>query len=161
PEVLLGLAMANDSSGDQKGQAEGLYKAVIDARQRREGKPYWGDFNDFGWYYFDRGGYEQAADCWREVIRLNSLSPNGYINLGNALLYLGCFNEAEKKYRDSIANGGETVEARVNLGATYYYLGDYGNSISNLKPVTDNPEADKDPNLIVAWVNLGDSYVQI
>ncbi len=161
PEILLGLAMAHDFSGDEKGQAEGLYKAVIDARQKREGKPYWGDFDDLGWYYFDRGGYTQAADCWSEVVKLNPMSPNGYINLGNALLYLGCFNDAEKKYRDSIANGGETVEARVNLGATYYYLGAYGNSISNLKYVTDSSEADKDPNLIVAWVNLGDSYFQI
>jgi len=161
PEILLGLAMAHDFSGDEKGQAEELYKAVIDARQKQEGKSYWGDLNEFGWYYFDRGRYEQAADCWREVIKLNSISPNGYINLGNALLYLGCFNEAEKKYRDSIASGGETVEARVNLGAVYYYLGAYGDSISNLKSVTSDSEADKDTNLIVAWANLGDSYFQI
>src|SRR5262249_22284629 len=129
PEILLGLAMAHDFSGDEKGQSEVLYKAVIDARRKRDGNSYWGDFNDLGWYYFERGRYEHAADCWREVIMLNSISPTGYINLGNALLYLGCFNEAVKKYRDSIASGGETVEARVNLGATYYYLGDYGNSI--------------------------------
>lgn len=161
PEILLGLALAHDFSGDQKDQAEGLYRAAIEARQKREGRPFWGDFNDLGWYYFERGGYEQAADCWREVVKLNPMSPTGYINLGNALLYLGCFNEAVDKYRDSIARGGETVEARVNLGATYYYLGDYGNSINHLHYVTGKPGADEDPNLIVAWGNLGDSYYQI
>ena len=161
PEMLLGLALAHDFSGDEKDQAEGFYRATIDARQKREGKPYWGDFNDLGWYYFERGRYEQAADCWREVVKLNPMSPTGYINLGNALLYLGCFNEAVDKYRDSIARGGETVEARVNLGATYYYLGDYGNSVNHLQYVTGKPEAGEDTNLIVAWGNLGDSYSQI
>ncbi len=160
PDILLGLAMAHDFSGDEVNQAEGLYKSVIDARKKREGKTFWGDFNELGWYYFDRGSYEQAADCWREVIKLNSLSPNGYINLGNALLYLGCFNEAEVSYSDSIAIGGATIEARVNLGAVYYYLGDYEKSISNLKSVTNVPDADLDTNLIVAWGNLGDSYLQ-
>ena len=53
PEILLGLAMAHDFSGDEKDQAEGLYKAAIDARQRREGKSYWGDFNDLGLYYYE------------------------------------------------------------------------------------------------------------
>jgi tetratricopeptide (TPR) repeat protein len=161
PEILLGLAMAHDFGGDEKGQAEGLYRTTIDARRKREGKPYWRDFNNLGWYYFDRGGYEQAADCWREVVKLNPISPTGYINLGNALLYLGCFNEAVDKYRDSIARGGETVEARVNLGATYYYLGDYGNSINHLQYVIGKPEAGEDTNLIVAWGNVGDSYSQI
>jgi serine/threonine protein kinase/Flp pilus assembly protein TadD len=161
PEILLGLALANDYNDDKEGQAEGLYKEVIAARQKQDGKPYWGDFNDFGWYYFERGRYEQAANCWREVIKLRPISPTGYINLGNALLYLGCFNEAAKTYGDSIANGGENVEARVNLGATYFYLGAYGNSINNLKLVTDKAGADEDTNLIVAWGNLGDSYSQI
>src|SRR5215468_6155753 len=161
PEILLGLAMAHDFSGDEKGLAEGLYKAVIDARQIREGKPYWGDLNEFGSYYFGRGRYEQAITCWREVVELNPIGTSGYINLGTALNYLGCFKEAEKTYRDSIAAGGENIEARVNLGATYYYLGDYGNSISNLKMVTDSPKSDEDPNLIIAWGNLGDSYSQV
>src|SRR5262249_47628989 len=94
PEILLGLALAHDFSGDEKGQAEGLYKAVIDARQKREGKTYWEDFNELGSYYFERGMYELAADCWREVINLRPIGPTGYINLGTAFLYLGCFNEA-------------------------------------------------------------------
>src|SRR5262249_14615749 len=161
PEILLGLALAHDFSGDEDGQAEGLYRAVIDARQKREGKSYWGDFNDLGYYYFERGRYEQAADCWREVVKLNSFSPTGYINLGSALLYLGCFKEAVTEYGESIANGGESIEARVNLGAAYYYLGDYGSSINHLKYVTDRPGAVKDSNLIVAWGNLGDSLSQI
>jgi serine/threonine protein kinase/Flp pilus assembly protein TadD len=161
PEILLGLAIANDFSGDKKEQAERLYKEVIDARQRQGGTTYWGDFNDLGWYYFVRGRYEEAADSWREVINLYPISPTGYINLGNALLYLGCFNEAAVEYGLSITKGGETIEARVNLGAAYYYLGDYRNSINNLKYVTDGYKADEDTNLIIAWGNLGDSYSQI
>ena len=161
PEILLGLAMAHDFGGDEKGQAEGLYMAAIDARKRREGKSFWGDFNDLGMFYYERGRYEQAINCWREVIKLNPMGVAGYINLGAALSYLGCFKEAENAFRDSIAMGGENIEARVNLGATYYYLGDYGNSIYNLKLVTDGPESDEDTNLIVAWGNLGDSYSQV
>jgi serine/threonine protein kinase/Tfp pilus assembly protein PilF len=161
PDTLLGLAMANDFSGDANDQAESLYKSGIEARQKRDGKPYWGDFNDFGWYYFERGKYEQAADCWREVVKLYSLSPIGYVNLGSAFLYSGCFNAALNEYTNSISRGGENTEARVNLGATYYYLGDFGNSINHLKVVTDAPEAAKDPNLIPAWGNLGDSYSQL
>ncbi|HKQ75324.1 MAG TPA: protein kinase [Blastocatellia bacterium] len=161
PEILLGLAMAHDFSGDEKGQAEGLYNAVIDARQRREGKPYWGDLNDFGWYYFERGRYEQAADRWREVVKLNHLSPTGYINLGNALLHLGCFNAAVKQYLDSIPIGGEAVEAHINLGAAYFYLGNYADSISHLRLITDGAQAREDAILIEAWLNLGDSLSQI
>jgi len=161
PEILLGLAMAHEFSGDEEEQAEGLYRAVIDARQKREGKSYWGDFNELGAYYFERGRYEQAINCWREVVKLNPMGAASYINLGTALNYIGCFNEAEKTYRDSIVIGGENIEARVNLGATYYYLGDYGNSIYNLKLVTDGPETDEDTNLIIAWGNLGDSYSQV
>ncbi len=161
PEILLGLAMAHDFNGDENDQAEGLYRAVIDARQRREGKPYWGDFNDLGVFYFERGRYEEAADNWRKVVKLNPISPTGYINLGSALLYLGCFNEAAKEYLDSIVRGGDNIEAHVNLGATYYYLGDYGRSINHLKVVTDRPGAEEDINLISAWANLADSYSQI
>jgi len=161
PEILLGLAMAHDFSGDEKGQAEGLYKAVIDARRQREGKPYWGDSNDLGMYYFERGRYEEATHCWREVVKLNPISPTGYINLGSALLYLGCFSEAIDIYMSSIAKGGDNIEARVNLGAAYFYLGDYGNSISHLKLVTSSPTAKDDTNMISAWGNLGDSYSQI
>jgi serine/threonine protein kinase/Flp pilus assembly protein TadD len=160
PDVMLGLAMAHDFSGDEENRAEELYKAAIDVRQRREGNKYWGDLNDLGWYYFERGSYQQAADCWREVIRLNPFSPNGYINLGNALLYLGCFNDAAGKYRDSITNGGETVEAYVNLGAVYYYLGNYTEAINYLSRITGNNEAREDVNLIEAWGNLGDSCWQ-
>jgi len=161
PKILLGLAMAHDFSGDEKGQAEGLYKAVIDARQRREGKPYWEDFNNFGWYYFERGRYEQAADCWREVVRLHPISPTGYINLGNAFLHLGCFAAAVKQYLDAIPIGGEAVEARINLGATYFYSGNYSDSINHLRFVTDGAQAHDDPTLIAAWLNLGDSLSQI
>lgn len=161
PEILLGLAMAHDFSGDEKNQAEGLYKAVIDARQRREGKPYWGDYNDLGVYYFERGRYGEAADCWSEVVKLNPISQTGYLNLGSALLYLGCFNEAVLEYLASITRGGENIEAHVNLGAAYYYLGDYGSSINHLKLVTGRPSTDEEMILISAWGNLGDSYSQI
>jgi serine/threonine protein kinase/Flp pilus assembly protein TadD len=161
PDILLGLAMALKLSGDEKEQAEGLFKAVIDARQKRDAKPYWGDFNELGVYYFEKGNYQQAADCWREVIKLNPLGTTGYINLGAALSYLGCLKDAEITYRDSIAKAGESIEARVNLGAIYYYMGDYGNSIYNLRFVTDKSKSNEDTNLIVAYGNLGDSYTQI
>jgi tetratricopeptide (TPR) repeat protein len=61
----------------------------------------------------------------------------------------------------SIARGGDNVEARVNLGAAYFYLGEYGNSINHLKLVTSSPGAEEDTNLVSAWGNLGDSYSQV
>ncbi|MGE0132282.1 MAG: protein kinase [Blastocatellales bacterium] len=160
PDVLLGLAIARDLSGDSENLAEGLYKAAIEARNNKGREGFWMDYDDFGWYYFDRGEYQSAADTWREIINTNPFSPTGYVNLGNAFLYLGCFENAERRYRESIASGGETIDARINLGAAYFYLGEYERSIGELKVVTDIAGANEDVNLIEAWGNLGDSYRQ-
>jgi tetratricopeptide (TPR) repeat protein len=160
PEILLGLAIAHDLSGDDKSLAEGLYKAAIAARNDKGRKGFWLDYDDLGWYYFDRGAYEQAAQVWREITKINQFSPTGYTNLGNAFLYLGCFENAERQYRESVVRGGETVDARINLGAAHIYLGQYERSISELKTVTDVAGASEDTNLIEAWGNLGDSYRQ-
>ncbi len=160
PDILLGLALAHDLGGDDENLAEGFYKEAIKARDGKDRQRFWMDYDDLGWYYFERGAYEQAAQSWREIIKINQFSPTGYINLGNAFLYLGCFENAERRYRESIASGGETIDARINLGATYFYLGRYERSISELKIVTDGAGANEDTNLIEAWGNLGDSYRQ-
>lgn len=160
PDILLGLAVAHDLSGDSENLAQGFYETAIEARKRRDGKALWTDYDDLGWYFFERGDYARAAKAWREITNLNPLSPTGYINLGNAFLYLGCFEQAAKSYQDSIINGGETVEANTNLGAAYFFLGDYAESIVRLKRATIGEQADEDTNLIEAWGNLGDSYFQ-
>ncbi len=160
PDVYLGLAMAHDFSGDAQQLAERYFLEAIEARKRRDGKPYWGDLNELAAYYYDRGRYDQASRYWREVIQINKFSPTGYNNLGNALFHQGCFAEALKTYNESIMSAGETVDAYVNLGAANYYLGNYREAIGNLEYVTAKYGSGAGSNLIEAWGNLGDAYLQ-
>lgn len=158
PDLLLGLAMARDSAGDEAGEVEKIYQSAIDARRKKQPGAEWEEQNELGWFYYDDGRYDRAADCWREVVRLNPLSPTGYLNLGNALFQQGCFTAAVTQYQQSIATGGETVEARTSLGAVHFFLGNFRESIAELEQVTGGGEAGRTASRLTAWGNLGDSY---
>jgi Flp pilus assembly protein TadD len=95
-EATLGLARAYELKGDFD-RAEQLYKQAVALRP-----DYWGGYNELGAFYFERGRYKDAADCWRTVTDLLPLNPYGWSNLGSAELYQAQFGAAQGSFNQSI-----------------------------------------------------------
>ncbi len=113
----------------------------------------WRNINSLGSFYFATGRPVQAADAYRQVA---FLAPNNFqvrTNLGSALMMAGRFEEGSRAFEQSLAIE-ESDSAWSNLGVTYYYLGDFDNSVAaNQKAVELIPEQP------INWLNLADALV--
>jgi tetratricopeptide (TPR) repeat protein len=63
-----------------------------------------------------RGAYEEAVDCYQELLQRDSRNAVACNNLGNAFWSLGRFGEAEAQYRRAIKMRAKYPEALCNLG---------------------------------------------
>lgn len=156
PDVLAGLARAYDISGRDDDAAGRCYQAAIDARIRRDGRPFWGDYNELGAFHFSRGRYDRASESWKKAMEIENLNPTGYSNLGQALMAEGCMQPAVTALRQSIQLR-PTPEAFINLGAALLFSGQYAAAATVLEDAAKRGAVD-DPNQMEIWGNLGDAY---
>ncbi len=158
PHVFYGLAAAYDLKQDND-RAESLYnKSIQECKKQSDRRRCWPYLNELGAFYFALGEYDQAEISWREVIELNNLSPSGYSNLGNALLYQGCIDKAIASFTQSINIKG-TVDGYSNRGTAYFFQGKYQEAIKDFEQVTVNGRyLLGDNNAPIVWGNLGDAY---
>lgn len=130
----------------QFAEAERLHK---DAIEMQPGS--WRNINSLGGFYFATGRPEEAANAYRQVV---VLAPNNFqvrTNLGSALMLAGRFEEGSRAFEQSL-DIEESDSAWSNLGVTYYYLGDFDNSVAaNQKAVELIPEQP------INWLNLADA----
>lgn len=73
-------------------------------------------YYDLGNAYFRRGEYRQAAEQYRQSVKINPDYAVAYFSLGNALSKMGQAQAAIEQYRQAVKHDGEYAEAYSNLG---------------------------------------------
>ncbi|MFN7928674.1 MAG: protein kinase [Blastocatellia bacterium] len=114
--ALIGLARAYGYSKNDSLAQEQYAKAAA-ARPN-----YWEVYNELGGFYFDRGAFQKAEECWRKVTDLLDTNPYSFTNLGHALLYQEQYDQAIKAYRDALLRK-PVAETFHSLGTAYLFRG--------------------------------------
>jgi GT2 family glycosyltransferase/MoaA/NifB/PqqE/SkfB family radical SAM enzyme/Flp pilus assembly protein TadD len=77
--------------------------------------------------------YEEAAELWHQVIRLQPKLPEPYINLASIYMNLGKFQEASAHSKKAIELDPDGKEAVLNYSIVEFTLGNIKNVISALE----------------------------
>lgn len=110
-----------------------------------------------GYYLSEAGAYKEAADVFREAIRLKSGFADAYYYRGVAYEKLGKYKKAAQAYKEAIKSKTDFTDAHFSLGVTYGKLGMYKEALEVLKQaVRIEPDfADAYYNMGVACEKLG------
>lgn len=144
--AVRGLAEAYEKLG-QAAAAERTYQQAIALRPR-----YWGGYLALGGYYLRSNRLNQAADMYRQVIRLVPNNLFAYSDLGVALLLQGNYQDAIPLFQKSNAIR-PTDAAYSNLGVCYFYLRQFAQAAANYQRASEMEAADPD-----VFGNLGEAY---
>lgn len=98
----------------------------------------------------ERGDVEEAAQHYRESIRIQPVQPEAYNNLGSALRKQGEFDEAAAQLRRSLQIDPRYVLALNNLGLLYHDRGEYDEAIRHFQQALEIH-----PEFAAAHTNLG------
>ncbi len=159
PAVLAGLAWANKEKRNDEA-AERLFLQAIEACRAQGGRPCWEYQSDLGEFYFYRDRYVEAQAQWRGVIDADPTRATPWLNLASVALMQGCMTQAVNYYTESI-NRQRRPDAFSNRGAAFFYLGRYGEALSDFEQATIHRSGlASDEDLAYAWGNLGDAYRQ-
>lgn len=154
--LLSDLATAYNLNAEDE-RAVPLYEAAIKiCNQQTPGKcaSY---YNELGGYYFMVGNYERARDCWRKVTEQDELNPFGYSNLGMAMLYQGCVDQAVVTLTRSLGIR-ETAFGLSNRGMAYFFQGKYPEAIRDWEAITLKEDTLAGNRPADFWGALGDGY---
>lgn len=169
-------------------QAEPFLKRALNS----ESPFLWCEANcSLGILYFYRNQYEESVKCYKNCLRyydvVDSLSsccsPNGIdssdryvivssksnilINLGNAYLYSGKYDQAKDSYKLSIklkeslnlVDDETMTQALINLGNLYYYTTKYKSAIKNYERALEIIRKDSTTTIEIGMFSaLGELY---
>jgi TolB-like protein/Tfp pilus assembly protein PilF len=144
-DAYLGLAR-NYAADEQAKKAESAFQKAIDLD-----KAYWDSYQLFGNFLFGRGRYFEAAQNYKNVIKLTPGNIHAHNNLGAAYFMAGDFQGAAGAYLDSLKVAPSGV-AFSNTGTMYYYLGDVSAAADMYR---NGLEITPDDGRL--WGNLGDA----
>ena len=71
--------------------------------------------------YQQQEQYTEAAEAFKNVLRLDSNNPEAHINLGVVYTALAKLKRAEEQYQTAIALNPRLSEAHYNLGLLYEF----------------------------------------
>jgi len=142
-EALLYLAAAYGYN-KQLNEAEAAFQQVIKLR------PAVG-YAEKGVFYYRQGRFDDALECWRRAADLLPENANYQRNVGNALLKLGQFDQAESAFRKSIALQ-PTPDGYNGLGTALFYQEKYDAAVEEYKRAIRLQEQDA-----LLWGSLGDA----
>ena len=146
--AIVGLARVFQRE-QQYDEAERLYHKAIEIQPGN-----WGSINDLGRFLFSTGRYREAANTYRQVVAFEPDNFQVRTNLGSALMMAGDFQAGNRVFEESLKIQ-ESDTAYSNLGVTYYYLGEFDNSVAaHMKAVELIPQQ------AINWINLADSLYQ-
>jgi serine/threonine protein kinase len=101
-------------------------KSVDSARAREaDSVPLSGQWFMKGFTFMEFGRYEEAIDCFREVLALEPSQEEALNNIGVCLGNLGQYEEAGRAFNDAITKKPKYPEAWANLGGVYERLRQY------------------------------------
>jgi serine/threonine-protein kinase len=116
PDAMLALGRAYEKSSPP--EAEETFKRAIAIRPA-----YWTGYSHLGWFYFNRGEYDDAKAMFTKVAELTPDNSRGLSNLGGALFRQGRFEEATDVFRRATEARPDNASAYTNLAFGYYYTG--------------------------------------
>jgi TolB-like protein/tetratricopeptide (TPR) repeat protein/DNA-binding winged helix-turn-helix (wHTH) protein len=130
-------------------EAERLHHEAIEIQPGN-----WRSINNLGRFYFSTGRYKEAANAYRQVVLFEPDNFQVRTNLGSALMMAGDFEAGSRVFEESLEIQ-ESDSAYSNLGVTYYYSGEFENSVTaNRKAVELLPQQP------INWMNLADALYQ-
>ncbi|HXC79574.1 MAG TPA: tetratricopeptide repeat protein, partial [Candidatus Acidoferrum sp.] len=110
-------------------------------------------WNNFGIALLEKQQYAQAADAFREVVRMQPQYADGYINVAVAQLSQGDYETALKSLQTALATDPKSDRAAAYRGVVYRLQYDFDKAIETLKPVVAAY-----PKLRMARQELGYAY---
>ncbi len=115
---------------------------------------YW--FN-LGVAYSEAGMHKEAAEAFKQAIRIKTDLAEAHYNLGVAYVKLGMYREAIEAFKQPIRIKPDDAEAHANLGVAYVKLRMYREAAEAFKqPIRIKPDdAETHAYLGAAYVNLG------
>lgn len=113
-------------------------------------------FNTKGLALYAAGKFDEAAEAFKQAIKLKKDYPEAYNNLGDCYFQLEFFKEAIEAYKHVVRYEPNFAPARNNMGTAYYKLGEYKKAAEAFK------EAIRlDPKTARTYFNLANAYVQL
>lgn len=106
-----------------------------------------------GYYLSEAGAYKEAADVFREAIRIRPGFTDAYYYCGVAYEKAGKYKEAAKSFREAIKLKTDFADAYFSLGVIYGKLGMYKESINVLRQCVTI-----EPDFAEAYFNMGVAY---
>ena len=73
-------------------------------------------------YHFKQGNFENAAECFRKALSVNSLFESAWFTLGCASMHIEDWEEAQRAFARCVALDSDNGEAWNNLSAVYIKL---------------------------------------
>jgi len=89
----------------------------------------------------EKGDVAVAEKDFREAIKIDPSSPEGYLNLGNLFLGKGKYAEAKEQFREALQRAPQNCRALVGLGDIELAMGDVPASIAEYAKVAGAKEA--------------------
>jgi tetratricopeptide (TPR) repeat protein len=87
--------------------------------------------NNLGWVYKDRHEYEQAAEYFRQALRLKPVFFEARNNLGSTLTVMGRYDEALEQLQNALRIAPNSADAHNNLGVALAMKGSVEEAITH------------------------------
>ena len=114
------------------------------------------DWFDFGFAYDEAGMYREAAESFKQAIRIKPDYAKAHFGLGSAYGKLGMYKEKIEAYKQAIRIKPDYAEAHHNLGVAYLEAGKWNDAAEAFKQtIRINPEH------LRAYYGLGVSYDEL
>ena len=102
------------------------------------------------------GNFLEATNCFKKVVELNPIFPDGFNNLGNVLGQQGRFDEALTSFRNALSIKPLMADVYNNIGNIFQKKCEFENAIINYKKAISINH-----NYIDAINNLGNTFYRL
>ncbi len=144
-QAILALGDTFDKLGNDS-EAEAAFQKAVALNPN-----YWAVYNWSGFFYYSHANYEQAEKMFRKASELAPGNNKVLENLGAMYLLEGRYQDAINVLQRSIGLRPTPI-AYGNLGAAYFYLHKFPESVAALQKATES-----DSQNYIAWGDLGDA----
>jgi tetratricopeptide (TPR) repeat protein len=95
-------------------------------------------YNMIGYANSKLSNYDEAANAFKNYIKLNPNSPNGYDSYAELLLTMGMYDQSIAQYNKALEFNPHFSYSLVGLGNNYVFLGDYDTARKYYQRYYDN-----------------------